>query len=47
MDWRYDALCWRTDEIRSNKVHFCAVSTMPVVVELDDTLQSDRVDDAT
>lgn len=44
----YDALCWRNDEIRSNKVHFCVVSTMPVVEldELDDTLQPDRVIDA-
>jgi hypothetical protein len=45
----YDALCWRNDEIRSNMVHLCAVSTMPVVElgEWDDTLQSERVNDAT
>jgi len=48
----YDVLCWRNDEICSNKVHFCAVSTMPVEVELDeleadDILQSDRVVDET
>ena len=44
----YDALCRRNDEIHSNKVHFCAVTTMPVVeLDEDDTLQSDRVDDVT
>ena len=46
--WKYGALWTRNDEIRSYVVHPGAISTVSVkVLAGGDTMQSDRVDDAT